>query len=169
MIITLYILIETRYKKVWIFQGIADQTVDIAAILGTYETEDPEELKFIDNMNDMFFNFVNTGKLPKDQDLTKGMYIVDSEIKTQGSYPNCDFWKKAQQIVPTYAALDWKKSWSQLLFLFLFPLPPTFPYWWLYYCYCLLLRINFTTLLLLYYTAPILYIHYYMCRYVMIT
>jgi carboxylesterase type B len=86
--------------------GIADQTVDIAAILGTYQTEDPEELKFIDNMNDMFFNFVNTGKLPKDQDLTKGMYIVDSEIKTQGSYPNCDFWKKAQQIVPTYAALD---------------------------------------------------------------
>ena len=80
--------------------------MDIAAILGTYETEDPEELKFIDNMNDMFFNFVNTGKLPKDQDLTKGMYIVDSEIKTQGSYPNCDFWKKAQQIVPTYAALD---------------------------------------------------------------
>ena len=57
-------------------------------------------------MNDMFYTFVKTGKLPKDHDLAHGMYIVDCEITTADSYENCDFWEKAQKIVPTYAALD---------------------------------------------------------------
>ena len=58
-------------------------------------------------MNEMFFTFVKTGNLPKgNHDLAHGMYIVDSEIITQDDYENCDFWEKAQKIVPTYAALD---------------------------------------------------------------
>ena len=88
------------------FIGIADKTVDVAAILGTWESEDEMESKFIDKMNELFFSFVKTGKLPLDKDLTKGMYVVNSEITTTHSYPNCDFWKEAQKIVPTYAALD---------------------------------------------------------------
>ena len=88
--------------------GIADSTIDVAAIFGVYETEDEEELKFINNMNDMFFTFVKTGILPKGEDLSfEKMYLVDSEIATQEmAYPRCDFWKEAQKIVPTYAALD---------------------------------------------------------------
>jgi len=87
--------------------GIADKTIDIAAILGSYETENEDELKFIANMNDMFFTFVKTGNLPKgNHDLAHGMYIVDSDITTEDNYQNCDFWEKAQKIVPTYAALD---------------------------------------------------------------
>jgi len=88
--------------------GIADSTIDVAAIFGVYETEDEEELKFITNMNDMFFTFVKTGILPKGEDLSfEKMYLVDSEIATQEmAYPKCDFWKEAQKIVPTYAALD---------------------------------------------------------------
>ena len=90
------------------FTGIADSTIDVAAIFGVYETEDEEELKFINNMNDMFFTFVKTGVLPKGEDLSfEKMYLVDSEIATQEmAYPRCDFWKEAQKIVPTYAALD---------------------------------------------------------------
>ena len=88
--------------------GIADNMIDVAAIFGTCETEDEEELKFINNMNDMFFTFVKTGTLPKGEDLSfEKMYLVDSEIATQEmAYPKCDFWKEAQKIVPTYAALD---------------------------------------------------------------
>ena len=37
-----------------------------------------------------------------------GMYVVDKEINTQRSYPHCNFWKDALDIVPTYAALDQK-------------------------------------------------------------
>ena len=67
-----------------------------------------EELKFIKNMNDMFSDFVKTGLLTKSNDLSfEKMYLVDSEIATQEmAYPKCDFWKEAQKIVPTYAALD---------------------------------------------------------------
>ena len=54
----------------------------------------------------MFFTFVKTGNMPKNNDLAHGMYIVDSDITTADSYQNCDFWEKAQKIVPTYAALD---------------------------------------------------------------
>ena len=102
-----------KYRKFILFSfnfvtGIADSTIDVAAIFGVYETEDEEELKFINNMNDMFFTFVKTGTLPKGEDLSfEKMYLVDSEIATQEmAYPKCDFWKEAQKIVPTYAALD---------------------------------------------------------------
>ena len=63
-------------------------------------------MKFISNMEDMFFTFVKTGNMPKNNDLAHGMYIVDSDITTADNYQNCDFWEKAQKIVPTYAALD---------------------------------------------------------------
>ena len=44
--------------------GIADKTIDISAILGTYHTDNPAEVKFITNMQDMFYTYVKTGKLP---------------------------------------------------------------------------------------------------------
>ena len=97
---------RAKIKIFVIVLGIADKTIDVAAILGTYETENENELKFIGNMKEMFFTFVKTGKLPKDKDLTLGMYVVNDQMNTQRNYPKCDFWKEAQQIVPTYAALD---------------------------------------------------------------
>merc|ERR1711992_21028 len=54
--------------------GIADKTIDIAAIFGTYETDNEDELKFIDNMKEMFFTFVKIGSLPKNEDLASAMY-----------------------------------------------------------------------------------------------
>lgn len=86
--------------------GIADKTIDISAILGTYQTEDAAELQFISHMQNMFYTYVNTGKLPLAKDLTLGIYVVNDELATQRNYPICDFWKEAQDIVPNYAALD---------------------------------------------------------------
>ena len=80
--------------------------MDIAAIFGKYETETEEEKAFVKNMNNMFFTFVKTGKIPQDKDVTLGMYMVDSKIEIESNYPRCSFWKEAQKIVPTYAALD---------------------------------------------------------------
>jgi carboxylesterase type B len=90
--------------------GIAEKTIDISAIFGTYKpkevADNTQELDFIRNMQNLFYTFVKTGKLPMDKDLTLGMYIVDDKIVTQRNYPKCDFWKKAQNIVPTYANLN---------------------------------------------------------------
>ena len=57
-----------------------DKQIEVAIIIGTCETEDKEELKFIKNMNDMFSDFVKTGLLTKGNDLSfEKMYLVDSD------------------------------------------------------------------------------------------
>jgi carboxylesterase type B len=86
--------------------GIADKNIDISAILGTYNTENPNEIQFIANIQNMFYTYIKTGKLPQDKDVHKGMYVVNDQINTQRNYPKCDFWKEAQDIVPNYASLD---------------------------------------------------------------
>ena len=86
--------------------GIADSTIDISAILGTYQAETEDEKAFVSNMQKLFASFVTNGNLPEMINMNHGMYVVDKEVNTQRSYPHCDFWKNALDIVPTYAALD---------------------------------------------------------------
>merc|ERR1712241_703353 len=87
-------------------EGIADSTIDISAILGTYQAETEDEKAFVSNMQKMFASFVTNGNLPEEINMNHGMYVVDKEVNTQRSYPRCIFWKDALDIVPTYAALD---------------------------------------------------------------
>ena len=47
-----------------------DKPIEVAVIIGTYKTEDKEELKFIKNMTDIFSAFVKTGLLTKGNDLS---------------------------------------------------------------------------------------------------
>ena len=57
-----------------------DKPIEVAVIIGTYKTEDKEELKFIKNMGEMFSAFVKTGLLTKGNDLSfEKMYLVDSD------------------------------------------------------------------------------------------
>ena len=57
-----------------------DKPIEVAVIIGTYKTEDKEELKFIKNMDEMFSAFVKTGLLTKGNDLSfEKMYLVDSD------------------------------------------------------------------------------------------
>ena len=87
--------------------GIADSTSDISAIFGVYETANADEADFAKNMQDMFYGYVKDGKLPHgNTDLTRGMYTIDKTITTQKNYPTCDFWQRAQNIVPNYGNLD---------------------------------------------------------------
>ena len=58
--------------------GIANSTIDAAAIFGIFETENEEELKFINNMNDIFFTFVKTGLFPKGEDLSFDKMLSES-------------------------------------------------------------------------------------------
>lgn len=78
---------------------LADRTSDVAAIFGKIDGMKD----FVDNMQNMFYQFVNLGTLPQDKDLTLGMYVVDDEIVTQRNYHSCDFWENANEIVPKFA------------------------------------------------------------------
>ena len=67
-----------------------NKSIEVAVIIGTYKTEDKEELKFIKNMNDMFSAFVKTGLLTKGNDLSfEKMYLVvsDNILSTNKSLP----------------------------------------------------------------------------------
>ena len=75
------ILVKFRNFVLFSFKfstGIADSTMYLTAIFGTYETENEEELKFINNMNDIFFTFVKTGLFPKGEDLSFDKMLSES-------------------------------------------------------------------------------------------
>ena len=96
-----YVANQPREK----LHGITDSTSDVEAILGTYATSDVQasEAKYVKNVQEMFYTFVATGELPQNKDALEGVYTVGSEVTTHAHYPNCDFWKGAQNIVPTFA------------------------------------------------------------------
>ena len=97
-----YVATQPRSK----LGNIADSTSDIEALLGVYDHENEEQSKFVENMQHLFYTFVRTGKMPHGKDVKTGMYTVDDEITTQAHYQNCDFWKSAQKIVPSFADLN---------------------------------------------------------------
>ena len=124
-----YVATQKRNK----LDKIADSTSDIEAIFDMYKIDDEyqhppnkapdsaekaeeeriagskmaaEQTTFVQNIQDMFYEFVRTGELPQNKDVSQGMYTVDAEITTQKDYPNCDFWKNTKNIVPTFANLD---------------------------------------------------------------
>jgi len=101
-----YSYVATQKRSSGPLEGIADSTIDISAILGTYQAETEDEKAFVSNMQKLFASFVTNGNLPEMINMNHGMYVVDKEVNTQRSYPHCDFWKEALDIVPTYAALD---------------------------------------------------------------
>jgi hypothetical protein len=99
-----YVATQKRSGKLG---GIADSTSDVSAIFGAYQPSNEDEVSFVKNMQDMFYAFVRDGKLPHgNADLTRGMYAVDKSIVTQKNYQACDFWQRAQDIVPNYGKMD---------------------------------------------------------------
>ena len=55
----------------------------------------------------MFYEFVSTGRMHQNKDVLAGVYTVGAEIATHAHYPNCEFWKSAQAIVPAFADYNW--------------------------------------------------------------
>ena len=87
--------------------GIADSTSDVEAILGVYNATTDADEKFVRNLQDLFYGYVRQGALTRggDKDALAAVYVVgaDDDVATLAHYPNCDFWKSAQNIVPDYA------------------------------------------------------------------
>ena len=125
-----YVATQKRNK----LDNIADSTSDIEAIFDLYQIDDDyqklankedaenndankealiagaklaaEQSSFVENIQNMFYTFVSTGRLPQGKDVSQGMYTVNSQVTGHANYENCDFWKNTKNIVPTYANLD---------------------------------------------------------------
>lgn len=101
-----YVATQTRSKV----NGIADSTVDIEAIFGTFNMDNEakeQQEEFVNNMQDLFYTFVRSGEMPQNKDVTMGIYMVDGkEVSTQAEHPHCDFWKNSKGIVPQFAYLN---------------------------------------------------------------
>ena len=91
-----YVATQPRAK----LHGVADSTSDIEAILGVYGDGDAA---YVANIQKMFYEFVSTGRMHQNKDVLAGVYTVGAEIATHAHYPNCEFWKSAQSIVPSFA------------------------------------------------------------------
>ena len=93
-----YVATQPRTK----LHGVADSTSDIEAILGVYDSADGGAA-YVANVQKMFYEFVSTGRMHQNKDVLAGVYTVGADIATHANYPNCDFWKSAQNIVPNFA------------------------------------------------------------------
>ena len=93
-----YVATQPRAK----LHGVADSTSDIEAILGVYRSDGGDDA-YVANIQKMFYEFVSTGRMHQNKDVLAGVYTVGAEIATHAHYPNCEFWKSAQAIVPAFA------------------------------------------------------------------
>jgi len=59
----------------------------------------------VENMQKLFYEFVEKGELPEAQDVTRSILKVDENIQKIFTYPNCDFWQE-HQFYPNHSRID---------------------------------------------------------------
>lgn len=82
--------------------GIADMNADIEAILGTFDSEMPEQRRFMAAMQQLFYYYVWNGQLPGP---ANGLIEVAQDLLPLNGFPLCNLLIK-EDIVPRYAHVD---------------------------------------------------------------
>uniref|UniRef100_A0A0K2VHE0 Neurotactinlike [Tribolium castaneum] n=1 Tax=Lepeophtheirus salmonis TaxID=72036 RepID=A0A0K2VHE0_LEPSM len=100
-----YIATQTRVGDLG---NIADAHSDISAIFGLYEPKNSTEIRFVTNIQKLFYKFVKSGSLPYgNRDVALGYYDVNARVSFKHEpRSTCQFWENANYIVPEYANLD---------------------------------------------------------------
>lgn len=80
----------------------ADVNADVQAILGTLDSETPEQRRFISAMQQLFYYFVWSGRIPGGN---TGFKSVEQDVANQQGMPACDMLIK-NEIVLRYAHVD---------------------------------------------------------------
>ena len=84
----------------------ADASTDLAAIFGVFRSQNSEEKRFEETMQNMFYTFVTTGRVPMAIDVEEGIYMVDKKMNFQDTYRTCNFWEENEnKLVPDYGKL----------------------------------------------------------------
>ncbi|CAB3225000.1 unnamed protein product [Arctia plantaginis] len=82
--------------------GIANVNADIEAILGTFDSEKPEQRRFMSAMQHLFYYYVWHGHLPGPE---SSLMQVGQDVLPLNGIPLCDLLIK-EDIVPRYAHID---------------------------------------------------------------
>ncbi|CAB3254154.1 unnamed protein product [Arctia plantaginis] len=82
--------------------GIANVNADIEAILGTFDSEKPEQRRFMSAMQHLFYYYVWDGHLPGPE---SSLMQVGQDVLPLNGIPLCDLLIK-EDIVPRYAHID---------------------------------------------------------------
>lgn len=82
--------------------GIAGINSDVEAILGTFESEMPEQRRYMSAMQHLFYYYVWHGHLPGPD---SGLIQVGQDVLPLNGFPLCDL-LISQDIVPRYAHID---------------------------------------------------------------
>ncbi|XP_004927921.2 neurotactin isoform X1 [Bombyx mori] len=82
--------------------GLADVNADVKAILGTFDSEMPEQRRFMAVIQHLFYHYVGHGKLSGPE---PGLVAIGQDLLPQPSLPACDLLIR-EDIVPRYAHVD---------------------------------------------------------------
>ncbi|XP_068627601.1 neurotactin [Battus philenor] len=82
--------------------GMADVNSDVEAILGTFDSEMPEQRRFMAAMQQLFYYYVWHGKLPGPE---TGLIAVGQDLLPLHGLPACDLLIQ-EDVVPRYAHVD---------------------------------------------------------------
>lgn len=82
--------------------GIASVNADVEAILGTFESEMPEQRRYMAAMQQLFYYYVWHGHLPGPE---SGLIQVGQDLLPLSGLPLCDLLIR-EDIVPRYAHID---------------------------------------------------------------
>ncbi|KAG6453793.1 hypothetical protein O3G_MSEX008315 [Manduca sexta] len=82
--------------------GLADVNSDVEAILGTFESEMPEQRRFMAAMQQLFYYYIWNGVLPGPE---TGLIAVGQDLLPLHGLPVCDLLIR-EDIVPRYAHVD---------------------------------------------------------------
>lgn len=84
--------------------NVADVNSDVQAILGRYEPKTPEERRYVQSIQALFYHYVSHGSI-KAFSQQKPVLDIQQDVNPKAEYPNCDFWI-SNNIVPQYAKID---------------------------------------------------------------
>lgn len=84
--------------------NVADVNSDVQAILGRYEPKTPEERRYVQSIQALFYYYVSHG-IVNSYTQQKPVLDIQQDVNAKEEYPNCDFWV-TNNIVPQYAKID---------------------------------------------------------------
>ena len=84
--------------------NVADVNSDVQAILGRYEPKTPEERRYVQAIQSLFYYYVSHGSVNY-YTQQKPVLDIGQDVIAKEEYPNCDFWI-TNNIVPQYAKID---------------------------------------------------------------
>ncbi|XP_076048720.1 neurotactin-like [Oratosquilla oratoria] len=89
-----------RHARASHLGGLADGLSDVEAIMGTYKLRTRSDARFVKNVQDLFFRFIDTGapQLHGSTPANIGVYLLDDEVTIERHRSQCQHWRSLSQL-----------------------------------------------------------------------